>query len=88
MMIRAEVRITDGHLRHRLCEEFVEELALRQPLSLANLTELHAGRRFEIGYVEIPHGQLEQASAGLVGLPSYQTFNNWLKRYGVEGGGS
>ena len=24
-------------------------------------------------------------AAGLVGLPSYQTLNNWLKRYGVEG---
>jgi hypothetical protein len=24
-------------------------------------------------------------AAGLVGLPSYQTLNNWLKRYDVEG---
>ncbi len=27
-------------------------------------------------------------AARLVGLPSYQTLTNWLKRYGVEGGGT
>jgi DNA-binding NtrC family response regulator len=29
------------------------------------------------------HGNRTEA-AGLVGLPSYQTLNNWLKRYGVD----
>ncbi len=33
------------------------------------------------------HGNRSEA-AGLVGLPSYQTLNNWLKRYDLEGGGS
>lgn len=30
------------------------------------------------------HGNRSEA-AGLVGLPSYQTLTNWLKRYGVAG---
>jgi DNA-binding NtrC family response regulator len=35
--------------------------------------------------LEQAHGNKSEA-AKLVGLPSYQTFTNWLKKYGIENG--
>ena len=43
----------------------------------------HVARHYLERALDEAHGNKTKA-AGLVGLPSYQTFTNWMKRYGVS----
>ena len=51
-----------------------------------NLQELMTdlARHYLNRAMEEAHGNKTKA-AELLGLPSYQTLTNWLKRYGIEG---
>jgi DNA-binding NtrC family response regulator len=59
--------------------------ALGEGLDLPELLAQVARHYLERALAE-SHGNKSEA-ARLVGLPSYQTFSNWMARYGVEGGG-
>jgi len=56
---------------------------LGEGLSLPELLETVA-KHYLARALEQTHGNKTRA-AELVGLPSYQTFSNWMQRYGVEG---
>ena len=83
----AGVRLSTEDIREALLpvSDSREHAVLGRPLGEdLDLPELLAtvARHYLQRALDEAHGNKTQA-AGLVGLPSYQTFTNWMKRYGV-----
>ena len=73
-----------GYIGTNLLKNLIKN-SIFQKIYVCDLNELigRVARHYLERAIDVAHGNKSKA-AELVGLPSYQTLSNWMKKYGVH----